>query len=57
MAVVLEKFGVYADVSDLFKLMFLVELMVVSVNGSAEGKSCLVVGVRKGVKMDFERIE
>ena len=53
----MEKLGVYADVADLLELMFLVELMVVSVNGAAKGESRLVVGVGKSVEVDLEWIE
>ena len=56
MAMVLEEFGVYSDVSDLFELMFLMELVVVGVYGAAEGESSLVVGVWKIVEVDFKRI-
>ena len=53
---VLEEFGVYSDVLDLFELMFLMELVVVGVYGAAEGELSLVVGVWKSVEVDFERI-
>ncbi len=54
---VLEEFGVYLDVSDLFELMFFMELVVVGVYGAAKGEWSLVVGVWKSVEVDFERIQ
>ena len=56
MAVVLEEFGVYSDVADLFELVVMVELVVVGVNGTAEGESILVGGVWECVEVDLEGI-
>ena len=49
MAMVLEEFGMDSDVPDLFELVFLVELVIVSVDSTTEGKSSLVSCVRKSV--------
>ena len=57
MAVVLEEFGVYSDVADLFELVVTVELVVVGVNGTAEGESILVSGVWECVEMNLEGVE
>ena len=53
---VLEEFGVYSDVADLFELIFTVELVVVGVYGTAEGESTLVGGVWECVEVDLEGI-
>jgi len=49
MAMVLEEFGMDSDVPDLFELVFLVELMIVSVDSTTEGKASLVRCVGKCV--------
>ena len=53
---VLEESGVYSDVAYLFELVFAVELVVVCVDGAAEGESTLVSGVWECVEVDLEGI-
>ena len=38
-----------SNVSDLFELVLLVELVVVSIDGTTEGESSLIIGVGESV--------
>ena len=56
-SVVLEEFGVNADIADLFELCFLVELVVVGIDCASKSESGSIIGVWEGVEVDFKGVE